>query len=777
MKNFSQAWKRIKCINIRYIAVDLIGIIMARTLFLSMNPVAVAYFAAAYLEKKNRLFLIISMVFGMAMGSVYTQQQMIKYVTILFGVWFANGIIEKRGKALTITSMGMLAGLLTFMISISYGSIRMEYSENILIGALEGLLVMACVNLFHLAINFILRGNRGQILSNEEIISIAILSSFFVYGMPQIAPYQFSVVETVAYLLILCLGYKYGAGAGAVVGTACGIVFFLLNGNVAVVGIFCILGICSGMFRELGRFAAIVVFIVLDVLLCSLYAKNYLYVSQVRALVSSGIIFLLLPRPWMFRVYLYELQSKENNFSRQNIQQLTRQRLNEFSESFQKLSKTFDALAKTRQALGRQEMDCIFDSLSNKLCSECENYEKCWSQNFYNTQQTAASILEVAKKEGFVTPEDLPEAFQERCVNFNAFVNETNRELALASMNLNWYNRMAESREAIASQLWEVSQIIDEFSKTIHETREVEEKLKDNIVRYLKSNYLEVKKISIFEKKNKKRQIFCEMRTRKGRCITSREAAAMVSKVCEKKMKPSVESKNIINKDYERIVFVEDTDFKTLTGKVRVAKDGEKVSGDNFSFLNLENGQMVMLLSDGMGTGEKACEESETVIELLEQFLEAGFQEESAIKLINASLVLNNDNQSFSTLDISRIDLFSGECNFIKIGGCATFIKRNTEIEIVECSNLPVGVFASLNLESCTKKLGDGDYIIMVSDGILDSLEEENKEEKFTAILKKIKLKNPQEMAECIMEEVMKESQGEVRDDMTVLVTGIWKKS
>ena len=44
-----------------------------------------------------------------------------------------------------------------------------------------------------------------------------------------------------------------------------------------------------------------------------------------------------------------------------------------------------------------------------------------------------------------------------------------------------------------------------------------------------------------------------------------------------------------------------------------------------------------MCLSDGMGSGMEACRESEEVVELLEQFLESGFSQETAAKMVNSA--------------------------------------------------------------------------------------------------------------------------------------------
>ena len=336
---------------------------------------------------------------------------------------------------------------------------------------------------------------------------------------------------------------------------------------------------------------------------------------------------------------------------------------------------------------------------------------------------------------------------------------------------------MAESRVAIAGQLSEVASIIDDFSKSLNETVEVRDENEDVIKKILKAYQLDVKKVSVIEKRNNRKQLYLSMRTKKGRCITTREAADLLSKACGKKMLPSAESKNIIGKEYDKISFVEDTKFQTITGMARASKDGEIVSGDTFSFMNLDSGETVMILSDGMGTGERASEESELVIELLEEFLEAGFSEKSAIKLINSILVVNSDDQTVSTLDISSINLFTGVCNFIKIGASTTFIKRNGWIETIQSTNLPVGMFNEIDIEGSEKKLYDGDYVIMVSDGMLDFVSEVDKEEVFKNILEEINVTNPQERADAILERILEKEEHGVRDDMTVLVAGFWEKS
>ena len=48
-----------------------------------------------------------------------------------------------------------------------------------------------------------------------------------------------------------------------------------------------------------------------------------------------------------------------------------------------------------------------------------------------------------------------------------------------------------------------------------------------------------------------------------------------------------------------------------------------------------------MCLSDGMGSGIEACRESESIVDTLEQLVEAGFSGETAAKMVNSVLNLN----------------------------------------------------------------------------------------------------------------------------------------
>ncbi len=183
-----------------------------------------------------------------------------------------------------------------------------------------------------------------------------------------------------------------------------------------------------------------------------------------------------------------------------------------------------------------------------------------------------------------------------------------------------------------------------------------------------------------------------------------------------------------------------------------------------------------MSLSDGMGSGEAAADESRQVIELAEELLSAGYTPRAALKLVNTVLLLAGEEQHPATVDLCCIDLYTGVLEIMKMGAVATYIVNESGVEFLEASQTPAGVFSQAEPVLMSRKLWEDNQVIMVSDGILEALPGEDKEQVMKEYLEDITWKNPQETADQILEFAMSFSR-ENRDDMTVLTAGIWKSA
>ncbi len=191
--------------------------------------------------------------------------------------------------------------------------------------------------------------------------------------------------------------------------------------------------------------------------------------------------------------------------------------------------------------------------------------------------------------------------------------------------------------------------------------------------------------------------------------------------------------------------------------------------------IELNSDKYAIAISDGMGNGEKAYLESSETLALLQKVLQSGIEETVAIKSVNSILSLRNTEEMFSTLDLAMIDMNDAHAKFLKIGSTPSFIKRGNRVSKVEAGNLPMGIIPEFEVEVVQEQLRDGDLLIMCSDGVLEAKRSvENREQWMKRIISEIATDDPQEVADIILERVIRSEDGNIiEDDMTIVVTQI----
>ena len=114
--------------------------------------------------------------------------------------------------------------------------------------------------------------------------------------------------------------------------------------------------------------------------------------------------------------------------------------------------------------------------------------------------------------------------------------------------------------------------------------------------------------------------------------------------------------------------------------------------------------------------------------------------------------------------------------NFLKAGAASTFIKRDHWVESITSESLAAGLVQQIDFETASRKLYHGDYLIMMTDGVLDALPAQKEEETMKEIIMDVHEDSPKDFGRGILERVLGYSDYRARDDMTVLVAGVWKK-
>ena len=348
--------------------------------------------------------------------------------------------------------------------------------------------------------------------------------------------------------------------------------------------------------------------------------------------------------------------------------------------------------------------------------------------------------------------------------------------LERAKINYLWYNKMLETREAMAIQFNEMAKMMENYAKTEYENKKTLFGMDDYVKHKLREHKIIARKIYINENNKGLLEVRFLAKRKKKHNIKVAVLQKVISEAVGKKMRLSKESLSIVTEQYNEYQLFEEVNFMTLSGTARQTKNQGEFSGDNFAVMELNSGQTFMSICDGMGTGKKAWKYSEIIIDLLEKMIDSGFEESTTLKLANGVMLTGNQWQEPAAVDMALIDQYSGTCQFLKLGAACTYVKRGSWVECIKSTSLPLGVLEEIDMETITKKLYDGDFVIMVSDGIVDALNCQDKEEAMGRIIMDINTSNPKQMAAGILTKALTMCKGIPKDDMTVICTGVWEK-
>ena len=199
------------------------------------------------------------------------------------------------------------------------------------------------------------------------------------------------------------------------------------------------------------------------------------------------------------------------------------------------------------------------------------------------------------------------------------------------------------------------------------------------------------------------------------------------------------------------------------------SRSGETVAGDSYLSRALPGGRHVLALSDGMGSGVNALQESHAALQLMVESLRAGYTRAQALDVVNALMLMCTGREMYATMDMCVCDLHSGEAAFEKLGACASYVVRGGEVRSVGADTLPVGVLPEVEAQSLRMTLFDGDVVVMLTDGVAEAYP--GGEDGLRDAISRLAWLHPQAVGERLIAGVLEG--GEAKDDMAVLCARI----
>ncbi|MDY0943596.1 MULTISPECIES: stage II sporulation protein E [Priestia] len=754
-----------------------VGFLLGRALILmKIMPFALPFFAAVMAIKKEKAPLASLAVLAGAF-SVSIQNGGTVFATL-----FVFLLIHRFSGMLTMDPLKKLPftvfiAMLLTKLTIFYVFTKEFTMYDFTFVAVEAGLSFILTMIFLQSVPLISYRKRKQSLKTEEVISLIILLASVMTGTIGWMIYGLSAEHILSRYLVLVFAFVSGPTIGATVGVVTGLILSFANvSSLYEMSLLAFSGLLGGLLKD-GKKLGAALGLVVGSLLIGLYAQaDQGLTTNLYESLTAVVLFLLTPSFVLKNLSKLVPGTSENMLEQQQyvrkIRDVTANRVEQFSNVFQALSKSFTQNGfYDEKPSADKEVDYFLSSVTERTCQFCFKKEQCWAQQFDTTYEYMKEImLEVDNG----TLEQNPRLIREmdkHCVKSKKVIDVIEHELTYFKANQHLKAQIQESRRIVAEQLHGVSEVMGNFAKEIKRERENLNVQEEQILEALRNFGMEINQIEIYslEPGNVDIEMWVPYCHGRGEC--EKIIAPMLTDILGESIVVKNEECAKYPQGYCHVSFGCTKAYVVDTGVAHAAKGGGFVSGDSYSMIELNAGKYALAISDGMGNGERAHYESSETLQLLKQILQTGIEETIAIKSINSILSLRTNDEIFSTLDLAMIDLQDANVNFLKIGSTPSFIKRGDKVIKIQASNLPMGIIEEFEVDVVNEQMKAEDLLIMMSDGVFEGPKHvENYEMWMKRKIGELQTNDPQEIADLIMEEVIRTKSGLIEDDMTVVV-------
>ena len=516
---------------------------------------------------------------------------------------------------------------------------------------------------------------------------------------------------------VLCVGavllcaWKGGVGAGAAAGVTAGLAMGFSAGQPAWYTLmYALPGVFTGIFSKQSRLMCAAAY-ALSGAAAALWTWESGPGSAFLWELAAGVAVFLVVADKLLRRTADLARQEEPEGEDDRARQFAAGRLRGTAEAFRAvaggLRLAFQAPAEPNDGDAAR----IFDRAADRVCVKCKQKERCWQREYQATKTALADALTPMLDRGAGAMEDFAPHFSSRCIHFDAFLMAANGELTALLHRRRYDSRVRESRAAVCAQYGHMASVLERTAAELAQEPAVDVRRQRLVKQRMAALGLE------------------------GRCTAYADqyghlqvevdgpGAEQLAKEGELGRLSAILGCPLRDADSQRgrARLSQREPLMAVAGVASADREGQAVSGDAGVWFKDSAGVLNFLLCDGMGSGPAAREDSDTALRLLEKFLRAGLEPEEALNTVGEALALRGEEQGgFTTVDLLRIDLFSGKGAVYKLGAAPTYLRRGGVVERLTGESLPAGVSAGTQggPDVFQLALDAGDCVVLLSDGV-----------------------------------------------------------
>lgn len=371
------------------------------------------------------------------------------------------------------------------------------------------------------------------------------------------------------------------------------------------------------------------------------------------------------------------------------------------------------AVDRTAEVLNKDNLGDIawvYGKVSDDVCVSCKNSMVCWGERYNSTADIMNKAVLSLKNGRFVNETGLI-GLPADCTRKSDIAEELNRKYAVFRSSQNSSRKMGEMRSVLLNQLSATETMLKKMSEELSQNETADSDCAIKTEKLMREFGLrDTAAIAL----NIGNRLSIDAYGDGEADINEEEFSERLSFALRREF------------DLPMITFIEGRTHITISERARLDaeirvfqknKTGNAQCGDSYSCFNDGNGNIYMILSDGMGSGSRAKIDSAFTCGMLSKLLKAGIDMDSSLEMINTSLMVKSADESFSTLDVCRIDLETGEVLLYKAGSASTFVRCGKRFAEIKGGGIPLGADFDVEYEGKCFCLGAGDIVIMMSDG------------------------------------------------------------
>lgn len=754
------------------------GFLLSRVLLSATIDMGIAPFGIAYLIgiKREDVTSILVALLGTVLGYLSISDTLEGAVSYSIAAVLVIGYMEVCNK-LEIKKRDYVTFFLVFSVFIIYNIVvnNKPIEVNIVFSLLKVLSIVPVKYMISYALRCVDELESNYFFSTEEIISIGILICLLIAGVGSLDIFNIQVRNILALSSVAIFAYIGGSGIGSAIGVSMGLIIGITNGDiVSAITLYSLCGLIIGIFKEVGRVFAAVSYGVVYFIVW-MYSNSFNVYGGIEVLFSVMIL-ILIPKTLIESINSEFNQEKKaeviNDIHLNGIKGEFIDRLGSMKSILSTLSASILNLGENDILSLNNKGTAMVESLADRVCYNCELRQRCWDRNLHSTFEGFTELICSCENNDIYIPKTL----DKRCVKTRSLIKNAQEIVNNYTVNEALKTRLSEGRNIIANHINNISNtmesMIRDFEKDISICFEIDKILRKAFNR----NKIDYSDVFSYLDRHGRMKIKVSTNNTEDERYCTKMILPIINTLVKVPVSISKEGTRINPDTGECTVIIEETPKYHMTSYAAIkAKDGETYIGDSYSFSKTSDGTYINIISDGMGSGPEAGMESGLAVGLIEKFIENGFSEKTAIDTVNSIMAMKfNEDEKFTTMDLNIVDLYTGEAEFIKIGGVVSFIKRGKDIKVIKSNSLPFGILDSVDLTTEKFKLKHGDIIVAISDGVLDI--DKNNIGSYAWLEEYLEYSdtNPAALSRDILEKAMVLSNGKVKDDMTVLVSKIY---